>query len=182
MLTIFRPSANPPSLFASVAVPPGATFGVVDGRELYRYDLLRSWDSGGLINLLMLNPSTADENNPDPTITRCLGFARSWGFGSLAVTNLFAYRATQPADMKAAADPVGPDNDAFILKWARRAELVVCAWGTGGEHLGRGAEVLDMLRTAGIEPHCLRLTKGGHPEHPLYIPAATRAVPIRKAG
>lgn len=133
----------------------------------YRYTLWREWLGGdGYAMFIGLNPSTADETRDDPTIRRCIGFAQSWGYRSLLMTNLFAFRATYPADMMAAADPIGPENDSWLRTSAADAGVVVAAWGTLGTHRGRDAAVRAMLRNLRV----LRLTKDGHPQHPLYLP------------
>lgn len=119
-----------------------------------------------------LNPSTADETDDDPTIRRCIAFAGAWGFGGLLMTNLFAYRATQTAELLAQADPIGPENDRHLAEGARTSAVVVAAWGTLGNHLGRDALVRSMLPRL----HYLRLTKDGHPAHPLYLPAGLEPV------
>ena len=151
----------------------------------YRYALLRCIDLGldGLdgsqgrcLNVVMLNPSTADATQDDPTIRRCIGYARRWGYGELMVTNLFGFRATEPAVMKAAADPIGPENDARILEIAQHASAVVVAWGIHGAHRGRDQQVLAMLHAADISPLCLGTTKGGQPKHPLYLSAGLSPV------
>jgi hypothetical protein len=140
----------------------------------YRYALHRMWEPNlGVVMFVGLNPSTADETMDDPTIRRCVAFARSWGFGSLCMTNLFAYRATQPADMLAQDDPVGPATDEYLLSIASVAGVVVAAWGVHGVHRGRGDQVRAMLPRL----HYLRLTKDGHPGHPLYLPASLAPVP-----
>jgi len=137
--------------------------------------LWRRWDrSRPLANFLMLNPSTADERVLDPTCSRAQDYARRWGYGALAVTNVFAWRATDPRALRRTPDPVGRGNDAAILRTARRAAIVVCAWGNHGAHLGRSAEVRKMLRDAGIALHVLRLNAGGEPAHPLYLPGVLR--------
>ena len=123
-----------------------------------------------LANFLMLNPSTADEFKLDPSCARARNYAERWGFGGVIVTNLFAWRATDPGEMKAARDPVGRGNDAAILRAARRAKLVVCAWGNHGAHLGRATSVLENLRSGGISLTYLRMNGSGHPAHPLYLP------------
>jgi hypothetical protein len=142
--------------------------------ETYRYDLTRTWDVDGPRALfIMLNPSTATEVQNDPTVERCERRARTLGFGAFRVLNIFAFRATDPRDMRAAADPVGPANDDVIrasLPWAAQ---VICAWGTHGAHLDRGAQVEAMLRRAGQPLYHLGLSKQGHPKHPLYIGYAT---------
>jgi hypothetical protein len=112
-----------------------------------------------------LNPSTADETQDDPTIRRCINFAKAWGYSGLCMTNLFAYRATRPKDLMAAADPVGCENDAHLLALASEASVIVAAWGANGTHKGRNVEVRRLLPTL----HCLALTKDGHPGHPLYL-------------
>lgn len=118
----------------------------------------------------MLNPSTADELKLDPSCTRARLYAERWGFGALVVTNLFAWRATDPQDLKRAREPVGRRNDAAILDAARGSDLVLCAWGNHGAHRDRSAAVLEMLRGAGAKLHVLRLNAGGEPAHPLYRP------------
>jgi hypothetical protein len=115
----------------------------------------------------MLNPSTATESVLDPTVRRCMGFSRQWGCGGLRVVNLFALRATDPKQLKEAQDPVGPENDKCIKAAVASAELVVCAWGTHGKLLGRGAAVQKLLAYRHL--HHLGLTKEGHPKHPLYL-------------
>jgi hypothetical protein len=120
-----------------------------------------------------LNPSTADETLDDPTIRRCMGFARSWGYDGLCMTNLFAFRATDPSVMKAAEDPVGPMNDSILVSLAENAGIVVAAWGVHGSYLGRDRAVIEMLP----QLHCLRLTISGHPAHPLYLPAGLEPFP-----
>jgi hypothetical protein len=107
-------------------------------------------------------------------MTRCVGFAKSWGYGALVITNLFAFRATGPADMKTAADPIGPENNRYLATVAGACGLVVCGWGNHGAHSGRAAAVLAMLRGLGVVPHALGLTSLRQPAHPLYLSAACR--------
>jgi hypothetical protein len=141
----------------------------------WRYLLWRRWDdSRPAANFLMLNPSTADELVLDPSCTRARNYAERWGYGSLIVTNIFGWRATDPDDMKAARDPVGRGNDAAILRAARTASLVICAWGNHGAHLDRGSEVLEKLRSSKIPLFFLRMNGGGHPAHPLYLPGSLK--------
>lgn len=142
----------------------------------YRYTLLR--DLGmqtPKLTAVMLNPSTADESKDDPTIRRLIGFARSWGHGSLLVLNLFAIRATDPRVMRAAADPVGPENDdhlrAALIETKRLGLPVLAAWGAHGGHLGRDFHVLHKL-VDGVDWRCLGRTHRGHPKHPLYVPSS----------
>ena len=143
----------------------------------WRYLLWRRWGEGPVANFLMLNPSTADELTLDPSCTRARNYARRWGFGSVLVTNLFGWRATDPAEMKAARDPVGRGNDAAILRAAREADLVVCAWGNHGAHAGRGAEVERLLRSSRVKLFSLRRNAGGQPAHPLYLPGSLKPTP-----
>ena len=146
--------------------------------ETYRYALTRTWDdSGARVNFLMLNPSTATEVQNDPTVERCERRARALGFGAFRVTNIFALRATDPRDMRAAADPIGAGNDAAILEAADWATQVVCAWGTHGAHMGRGIAVEALLRPTGVPLLHLGLSKAGHPKHPLYISYTTQPEP-----
>ena len=101
----------------------------IDPTGAYRYTLERTWD-GGLpcIGWIMLNPSTADATQDDPTIRRCIRFSQSWGYGSLIVVNLFAHRATSPKDLFQAESPVGPNNDRYIrYTWALCGSLIA-AW------------------------------------------------------
>jgi hypothetical protein len=138
--------------------------------EAYRYRLVRVWHPEGARALfVMLNPSTATETQNDPTVERCERRARALGFGSFAVGNIFAYRATDPKVMRGAAEPIGPANDAALVEMAWQADRIICAWGTHGVHLGRGAAVEGLLRGTGLPLHHLGLSKGGMPKHPLYI-------------
>lgn len=134
---------------------------------LYRYWLLRQWDVlRPCVAFIGLNPSTADASIDDATIRKCIAFATAWGYGSLLMLNLFAFRATDPCVMMQAADPVGPDNDGWIMNPPRSVAYFVACWGTKGVHRGREAAV-RMLRPGLL---CIRRTKQGHPEHPLYLP------------
>jgi len=154
--------------------PEGAALATFDPSRTYRYRLTRTWDPDGpRVNFVMLNPSTADAFELDPTVRRCVGFARSWGFGSLEVTNIFAFRATDPTVLVAQSEPVGAGNDRAIRHAARTADRVVVAWGIRGTHQGRGNQVAALLAGLGVRPVALRVTKGGHPTHPLYVPGDT---------
>lgn len=140
----------------------------------YRYELWRRWGRGKYAMFIGLNPSTADETKDDPTIRRCMSFARSWGYDALCMTNLFAFRATDPADMKKAAQPIGWDNDLMLTELARDAGVVIAAWGAHGTYMNRDQSV--RLMVPGL--HYLRLTKGGHPWHPLYLPSGLTPMPL----
>jgi len=138
--------------------------------ERYRYSLTRVWDPAGRrVLFVMLNPSTATEVQNDPTVERCERRARALGFGAFRVTNIFAWRDTDPRAMRAAPDPIGPGNDAAILEGADWADQIVAAWGTHGAHLDRGPQVETLLRQAGHPLSHLGLTRHGHPRHPLYL-------------
>lgn len=137
----------------------------------YRYLLWRTWNEpSGHVAFIGLNPSTANESLDDPTIRRCIGFARKWGYGGVWMLNLFAFRATDPKEMKAAADPIGLGNNDYLNIQTRRARLVVACWGAHGFHLRRGEKVIAMLDGP---IYCLGMTKHGHPRHPLYLSGST---------
>jgi hypothetical protein len=138
--------------------------------ESYRYDLTRTWDTDGpRLAFVMLNPSKATELHNDPTVERCECRARALGFGAFRVTNIFAWRDTDPRALRRAIDPVGPANDATLIAAAVWADQIIAAWGTHGAHLGRGPQVAELLRQTGATLHTLGLTKDGHPRHPLYV-------------
>src|SRR5256885_8449353 len=129
---------------AVVSSDSGAQFSAC---RRWRYLLWRRWDPAlPVANFLMLNPSTADELRLDPSCTRARLYAERWGYGALIVTNLFGWRATDPDEMKAAPEPVGRANDAAILRAAREAAIVVCAWGNHGAHLERSRKILQLLK------------------------------------
>lgn len=138
----------------------------------YRYTLTREWAPAARPRMLfvMLNPSTADHEQDDPTIRRCMGFARREGCGSLEVVNCFAYRSPRPFDLYAAgvfgADIVGPENRRHVRLAVMRADIVVCAWGAHGVHLSPVPVLV-----AEADRWCLGVTKSGAPKHPLYLRA-----------
>lgn len=156
----------------------GATFSPC---RTWRYKLWRIWDtSKPPLVMLMLNPSTADETSNDPTVERCERRAYAGGFGGLIVMNIFAFRATDPEDMKAAADPIGPENDSHITNVLALATLAkaggpamawkICAgWGIHGSYLGRDRQVSKMFQDVGMPLYCLGVTASGQPRHPLYV-------------
>lgn len=141
----------------------------------YRYALWRTWDqSKPYIMFICLNPSTADETTDDPTLTRCITYAKSWGYGGVCMANLFAFRATAPADMKAAKNPIGSQNDRWLEKLAHEAEIVVAAWGNDGVHSGRSRQVRALIPNM----YCLKINKTGEPAHPLYQKAHIQLIPL----
>jgi len=133
----------------------------------YRYWLTRTWDAARpAVCWLMLNPSTADAARDDPTIRRCMGLAGRWGHGAIVVVNLFAWRATDPAKLACAADPVGSANDGVLRRRAQGLRLIA-AWGCQGNLLGRADAVLRLLGGRRLE--CVGVTAAGQPRHPLYV-------------
>ena len=153
---------------------------VMDVSGEYRYRLWRSWDSERpLMLMVMLNPSTADHEADDNTVRRCLAFARREGCGSLEVVNLFALRSSEPAALYGHPDPVGPANDEVIAEAAARCDTLVAAWGAHGRLQGRSGAVRRLLRAVGKPVWCLRVTKGGEPGHPLYVPAKAPLVTLQ---
>ena len=144
--------------------------------DLYRYLLQRSFPGpGGTIMWVMLNPSTATNTMDDPTIRRCMGFARGWGFSEMTVGNLFARRATSPKDLLKAQDPVGPHNDEMLVQMASEADLIVAAWGNHGSYRGRDRRVLFLLKEYDIF-RLGALTAKAQPRHPLYVAGSTDPV------
>jgi hypothetical protein len=138
-----------------------------DGR--YRYELRRAWDPlAPTVLWVMLNPSTADDRQDDPTIRRVVGFSRAWGFGTVVVVNLFAYRATDPHALLQADAPVGPANDDTLRLWAPRAAEVIAAWGLVPKRLRW--RIPQARAALGRTMTCLGTTKEGDPRHPLYVP------------
>lgn len=142
--------------------------------ETYRYALTREWAAGPRLLWVMLNPSTASELANDPTVERCERRGRAMGFGSFRVVNLFALRATDPRALRAAADPVGPGNDAALSEGVVWADNILCGWGGHGALHGRDRAVTALLRQAGKPLWHLGLTQAGQPKHPLYISYAVQ--------
>jgi hypothetical protein len=141
---------------------------------LYRYDLWRRWNNTPYCMFIGLNPSTADAQQDDPTIRRCIAFTKKWGYGSLCMVNLFAFRATNPKDMMMAKDPVGPDNDRCLKVLSRGAGIVIAAWGKNGSHMGRAKQVSMVIPFL----YCLHKNNDGSPSHPLYLPADSEPFPF----
>ena len=138
----------------------------------WRYALWRRWANPEMCNMVAfigLNPSTADESIDDPTIRRCKTFARTWGFDGMYMLNAYAFRATDPKAMKAAIDPVGPENDKWLRHFGTAANAVIACWGA---HCEPKREVA-VCETLGKFIVCLGRTKYGQPRHPLYLKADT---------
>lgn len=135
---------------------------IISDCEMYRYQLWRTWnDDLPKVMFIMLNPSIADASIDDPTIRRCISFAKSWGFGGLFVGNLYAYRATNPKELKTVIEPIGKFNCAHIVSMASRSEMIVCAWGNNE----KPHDYILCLKNL----HYLELSIHGIPKHPLYL-------------
>ncbi len=153
----------------------GAIFDI-NGR--YRYSLWRAWSAyHPRIAFVLLNPSTADEQRNDPTIRRCMGFARAWNFGSMEVVNLFAYRATDYRKLFKVNDPIGEENNRFLMQAVECCSTVVLGWGTKGPLLGRDRQIMSLLAGRN-DVYCLGITKDGQPRHPLFVKGDTSLVPF----
>ncbi|MEZ9455440.1 DUF1643 domain-containing protein [Vibrio splendidus] len=134
----------------------------------YRYALWRTWDTTKPYVLFIgLNPSTADESSDDPTLTRCINFAKAWGYGGVCMANLFAFRATEPKNMKSQNDPVGSENNKWLVNLADESGIVIAAWGNDGSFLSRSKQVKALIPNL----HYLKMNKSGEPAHPLYLKA-----------
>ena len=143
----------------------------------YRYLLIRGWDlNKPSLMIISLNPSTADEKRNDPTITRCLGFAKKWGFGKLFVTNLFAFRATLPRNLFVSHNPIGDKNDRWIRKVSKKVDKIVLAYGNHGKFKNRHDEMLKIIKN----PYCIKKTKTGMPQHPLYLKYTQKPIVYQK--
>ena len=135
----------------------------------YRYLLWREWDSSNkTVTFIMLNPSRADAEINDPTITRCINFSKSWGYGRLEVVNLFAYRTPKPSLLKQAVKPIGRDNDRHIIESVERSNRVILAWGNHGTWRKQDLYTLELLKNFN-HLYSLGVTKKGCPRHPLYL-------------
>lgn len=154
--------------------------------RLYRYVLRRAFvpfdQEDDKVVFIMLNPSTADEQIADPTVRRCMTYARDWGYTRMRVLNLFALRSTDPKLLYKSLDPIGRDNDfhtfhTISATMRGNKPLVVCAWGEHGKYLDRDKRVLAILREREIEPQCLRVNASGQPAHPLYLPKDLTPIP-----
>jgi len=163
---------DPPKVVPDPTMPfpfEKLTGAVFDEKRIYRYVLWRVLkEKGGAILWICLNPSTADEDVDDPTVRRIVDYSKRWGYANCVIANLFAFRATDPKAMKAAEDPVGPENMAWLKRLRGQAVTCVAAWGHNGCHRRTGRATLKELLPLG-PIHCLGMTKAGHPMHPLYL-------------
>lgn len=144
---------------------------IISADKQYRYLLYREWGTPAKVCVfIMLNPSTADGNADDPTIRKCVQFAKLWRCEKLVVVNLFAFRATMPIFVLRANDPYGPNNYGYVKQALNEADLVVCGWGNYGHWLGQDRLMMNFLNVNGVRPQALGVTKSGQPRHPLYMP------------
>ncbi len=169
---------KPPAFTESSAVFGGE-------QNEYRYLLTRQWETeyaarSCVVTFVLLNPSTADERQLDPTVRRCLGYALDWGFAGLHILNLFALRSTDPRALKKHHAPVGPLNDGHIARTIERSALIVCGWGRWGMLYNRSRFVREELLAHAVRPVVALATTAadGEPGHPLYLPKAARFQPV----
>lgn len=155
--------------------------------QKYRYTLVHSWKKVNesfvqidpqegekwRIMWIGLNPSTANAEHLDNTLRRIRWFSDKWGFRSFVMTNLFAYRATQPRDMLLQTDPIGPENNLLLASEVMFAEMVIACWGTHGSHLARDASVRKLINAPLF---CLGVNGDGSPKHPLYVPGRQKPI------
>ena len=143
--------------------------------KIYRYTLSRTWDSTKPTVLFIgLNPSIADENIDDPTITRCINFAKDWGYGTLLMANLFAFRSTYPKEIYLIDDPIGKDNDHYILECVKQSDLIIACWGNNGTYMDREKIIKELVPNL----YCLQKNKNGTPHHPLRLPRDINPIPF----
>ncbi|MEM0980415.1 MAG: DUF1643 domain-containing protein [Cyanobacteria bacterium P01_H01_bin.58] len=146
-----------------------------DDTGWYRYRLTRRWDdTQPELAFVMLNPSYANHREDDPTLRRCIRLAQQWQYGSLVVVNLFAYCTAYPAVLKTVDEPVGKENDRFILQACQTAKHILLAWGNGGSLHNRDHDVLQLLAPYRDRLRCLAVNRTGQPRHPLYVPRDTQ--------
>ncbi len=148
---------------------------ILDQKRKYRYVLKRQWGTNekNFVNFVLLNPSTADEKIDDPTIKACIKFAQNWKYDGMWVTNLFAFRTTQPINLKKNKRPIGNKNDSYIQKYAKKSKTIVIAWGNHGNFLNRDKQVIKLLSQIS-DLYCLQILKNGQPKHPLYVKRQTK--------
>lgn len=158
-----------------------------DETGAYRYSLTRAWNhhyksSRSSVCWIMLNPSTADAHKLDPTIRKCVRFSQAWDYDGIEVVNVYGYRSTDPKKMLKQADPVGNGNSKAILRAMKRNDLIVAAWGVnvGCDKWGAVGNVLNLAERARVPLYALRISKDGHPGHPLYVPYETNLVTYRE--
>ena len=152
-------------------IDSGAKFSLC---KKYRYTLWRTWDlSKPKIMFLGLNPSTADEINNDPTVARCINYAKLWNYGGMYMMNIFAFRTTYPIELKKASEPIGLDNDYWINKISKSVDKCIAAWGNDGAFLDRSNDIKSNINNL----YCLKINHSGEPSHPLYLKSTL--IPIK---
>jgi len=152
---------------------------ILSKNRLYRYVLWREWDINKKTCVFIgLNPSTADENEDDPTLRRCINFAKDWGFGKCVIVNLFAYRATNPDELEKQEKPIGYKNNHHLKSQGIQASLVVAASGNRGGYLKRNEKVIKLLKNISLK--CFKITSKGQPAHPLYQANNTKLINYEK--
>lgn len=153
-----------------------------DDRQ-YRWSLWRTWDADlPTAVFVLLNPATADETTDDTTLTKCINYAKRWGYGRIELVNLFGYRTKHPDDLHDVDDPVGQENDLHLYHHCDPEKLVVVGWGNHGEIQGRGREVATTLEEFGVELFALGTTQDGHPWHPARKPGDLDPEPFGYGG
>lgn len=172
-----------PALVTRTANVPGylESRAVYSRCENYRYLLERTWSDetpSRIFVTIGLNPSTATHVVSDPTITRLLNRAKEEGFHSLLMLNIFAFRATEPKDMRAQKDPIGTFNNHYLRSVCEMGETILCAWGTHGNFLNRQEQVMELLAPFTCKLKCLKMTKNGFPGHPLYVPSSAPLIQL----
>jgi hypothetical protein len=150
---------------------PKLTGAIFDDTRTYRYALWRVLrEKGDTILWIGLNPSTADEDTDDPTIRRVVNYSKAWGYANVLMANLFAFRATDPKEMKKAADPFGKDNKDWLIRLRKQSAMCIVGWGNAGSTQYAGRRLIKLFGDLGLLPvHCLGVNNTGHPKHPLYL-------------
>ena len=147
---------------------------IISPCERYRYQLYRDiGPESRPCAFMMLNPSTADHTEDDPTLRRCMGYAKQWGCGDLWVVNLFAIRGSKPSIIKEVSNPVGELNRYYVKRIARHISAMggvfICGWGNHGTYNDQDLRTLKWVTSEGVRPKCLKISKNGNPCHPLYL-------------
>ncbi len=160
------------------------TDAVLSDCEKYRYELKRTWDDNKpKVMFIMLNPSTADAEQDDPTIRRCINYAKDWGYGGIYVGNLFAFRATDPKDLLRAEEPIGTDNLQYLKSMQAECEITICAWGNGDivkKLINKHNPDYNPLQQINNKIYCLELSNTGTPKHPLYLRKDLKPIKYKK--
>lgn len=160
---------QPPATF----LPANPYQAVFSSCGCYRYDWRFRWGKGKCVMFIGLNPSTATFNQTDATMRRCIGFAKSWGYGAVRMVNLFSWIGPSPAVLRSVYDPVGEDNDRYLLD-DEESDLIVAVWGNRGSYLGRDLVVRRIFKG---RLYALAINRNGSPSHPLFLPRELRPFP-----